>query len=63
MIEKKIIASNTIYTSISHTDKIMDNYFNLLDNIFRNIKKCEDQKESIYKLLKTKSALKGIRGK
>ena len=41
----------------------MDNYFNLLDNIFRNIKKCEDQKESIYKLLKTKSALKGIRGK
>ena len=61
MLKKKIIASNVIYTSITHTDKVMENYFDLLDNIFRNIKRCEDQKENIYKLLETNEALTGTR--
>ena len=61
MIKKKIMASNVVYTCISHTNKILDNYFDNLNNIFKMIKKCDDEKENIYNLLKTNEAITGIR--
>ena len=61
MIKKKIMASNVVYTCISHTNKILDNYFDNLNDIFKMIKKCEDEKENIYNLLKTNEAITGIR--
>ena len=61
MIKKKIMASNVVYTCISHTNKILDNYFDNLNDIFKMIKKCEDEQENIYNLLKTNEAITGIR--
>ena len=55
------MASNVVYTCISHTNKILDNYFDNLNDIFKMIKKCEDEKENIYNLLKTNEAITGIR--
>ena len=63
MVKKGILASNTIYTCISHGGKDLRNYFDILNDIFKSIKKCEDEKESILNLLDVNESLKGIRGK
>ncbi len=63
MVRKKILASNTVYTCISHGDNDLRNYYDILDNIFKNIKRCEDEKEKISNLLETDEGLIGIRGK
>ena len=63
MIKKKIIASNIVYTCINHTEKILDDYFDNLNNIFKMIKKCEDEKENIHNILETNEAITGIRNK
>ena len=34
MIQKNILASNVIYTSISHQKKLLDRYFDCLNDIF-----------------------------
>ena len=63
MIKKKIIASNIVYTCINHTEKVLDDYFDNLNNIFKMIKKCEDEKENIHNILETNEAITGIRNK
>ncbi len=63
MVKKRILASNTVYTCISHGNKDLRNYFDILNNIFKNIKKCEDEKETISNLLNVDEGLIGIRGK
>ncbi len=63
MVKKRILASNTVYTCISHGNKDLRNYFDILNNIFKNIKKCEDEKETISNLLDVNEGLIGIRGK
>lgn len=52
MLKKGILAASSIYVSICHDEKIMENYFNELDTIFNKIKKCEEGK-NIYDLLET----------
>ena len=37
--------------------------FEILDDIFKKIKKCENREENIYNLLDTKEAVTGLRGK
>ena len=61
MIKNRILASNVIYTSISHQPKKLELYFNILNDIFFKISKCENQTESINNLLKVPSAITGIR--
>jgi len=50
-IKKKFLCSNRIYLSIMHNDKILDRYFNILDDIFNNIAKTRLSPSS-YKIVK-----------
>jgi hypothetical protein len=61
MIKKNILASNAIYTSISHQTKKLDLYFDTLNDIFFKISKCENESENIYNLLEVPIAITGIR--
>ena len=63
MIKRNILASNVIYTSISHNKKILDKYFNILNDIFKKIKKCENDSENIYNLLEVEESITGLRNK
>ena len=42
MLAKGYLASNLIFSSLAHTPKIVDGYFEALDSIFATIKQCED---------------------
>lgn len=42
MLNNNFLASNTIYSSISHTDKILENYFEILERVFSIIGDCEN---------------------
>ena len=44
MLKNGFLASNSIYVSISHTEKLIDKYFSILDKIFQNISDCENGK-------------------
>ena len=61
MLKKNILASNAVYTCINHSDKILSNYFDKLNDIFKMINKCENQEENIHNLLETSEAITGIR--
>lgn len=61
MLKKKIMASNIVFCSIAHNENILNKYFDYLDKIFGMIKKCEDQKEDINRILETPVCLSGIR--
>ena len=50
MLKKGFLASNTIYVSTAHTDKILDSYFFELDKVFSFISECENGK-NIYDYL------------
>ena len=49
MLKNNILATNTIYVSISHTKKLLSKYFNVLESVFRLIKreKIENLKKKI----------------
>jgi glutamate-1-semialdehyde 2,1-aminomutase len=47
MLKKNILATNTVYLSIFHDDKILKKYFNVLENIFYNISRIENNIENI----------------
>ena len=51
MLKKGFLASNVVYVSTSHNEKILDSYFSALDEVFSLIKKCE-MGEDINKYLK-----------
>ncbi len=63
MLKKKILASNTIYCCISHKEKILEKYFDILNNIFYKISKIERDEKTIQNYLKTEVCLSGIRNK
>jgi glutamate-1-semialdehyde 2,1-aminomutase len=63
MLKKKFLASNVIYTSISHNEKFLRDYFDLLNDIFVNISKCENGTLNIKKLLETVPAINGMRSR
>ena len=60
MLHDNMLASNILYPSISHTDKLLDKYFIKLNEIFQIIKKCEDGSD-IRKYLKSKVSLKDFK--
>ena len=63
MLKKKILASNIIYCSIAHKEKILDRYFDILDNSFDKISKIENNKKNISDYLKSEVCISGMRNK
>ena len=61
MLKNKILASNTVYTCIYHDDKILNQYFECLDEIFKKIKDCENGNNNINDLLETNKIKLGFR--
>jgi glutamate-1-semialdehyde 2,1-aminomutase len=50
MLKKGYLASNSIYVSTEHTNEILDNYFDELNEIFLLIKECESGRD-VFSLL------------
>ena len=42
MLKNNILASSTIYTSLSHTEKIVNSYFEILKDVVKKIYLCEN---------------------
>ena len=57
MLLKNILATNAVYPCINHSDKIINTYSDILNDIFKIIKKCEDGHD-INKFLKSKDSMK-----
>lgn len=51
MLSKGYLAGNCVYTSVAHTDEIVDGYFNALEPIFGLIAECETGRD-VMSLLK-----------
>ena len=60
MLKKGFLASNAVYVSISHTDKIIRNYLNSIESIFKIIANCE-KNNSIDTMLETKISDVGMK--
>jgi len=60
MLKHNILATNTVYSSISHTDAIIKKYTNKLEDIFKIIKKCQDGHD-INKFIKSKIPYDGFK--
>jgi glutamate-1-semialdehyde aminotransferase len=63
MLKKKILASNAVYCSVAHKEKILNKYFDILDDIFFKISKVENHQKSIDEYLSSETCLSGIRNK
>ena len=50
MLKRGYIAGNSMYPCIYHTDVILDNYFQNLDEIFADIRDFEDGKDVMKSL-------------
>jgi len=48
MLKKNILASNIIYLSIYHDKKILNQYLDILNDLFKEINKFENDKEDIF---------------
>jgi len=57
MLLKNILATTAVYPCINHSDKIINTYSEILNDIFKIIKKCEDGHD-INKFLKSKDSMK-----
>ena len=62
-LKKNFLAANSIYLSISHDKKIMNSYFEILDNIFKKIKKTENKEINQKFLLNGPVCISGIRSR
>ncbi len=51
MLKRGFLADNRIYVSTEHNDKILDDYFFNLSEVFKLIKDCEEDKSNINDLL------------
>ena len=51
MLAKGFLAGNSVYVCTAHTPEVLDAYFAALDPVFALIKKCEDGREDVTKLL------------
>jgi hypothetical protein len=54
MLKKKYLASNQIFITIYHTKKIINEYINKLDPVFKKIKYFENNDIDSKKFLKDK---------
>ena len=63
MLKNNIFASNAVYCCILHDDKILNKYFNILNDIFLKISKVEAGKTNINDFLNSKVCISGLRTK
>jgi glutamate-1-semialdehyde aminotransferase/spore coat polysaccharide biosynthesis protein SpsF (cytidylyltransferase family) len=63
MLKKNILASNSVYCSIAHKEKILNKYFDILDDVLFKIYKIESGQKSIKEYLKSEICLSGMRNK
>ena len=63
MLKNNIFASNAVYCCILHDDKILNKYFNILNDIFLKINKVEAGKTNINDFLNSKVCISGLRTK
>ncbi len=63
MLKKKILASNLVFCSISHKNKVLKKYFDILEVIFSKISKVEKGQKNITEYLKSEIAMSGMRNK
>lgn len=63
MLKKNILASNSVYCSIAHKEKILNKYFDILDDVFFKIYMIESGQKSIKEYLKSEICLSGMRNK
>ena len=63
MLKKNILASNVVYTCISHNKNILDKYYNVLNDTFKKLKKFENEEEDIFKYLNSPESMIGLRDK
>ena len=63
MLKRNILASNVVYTCISHKRNILDKYYNVMNNVFKTIKKCENEEDNIFEHLESPESMIGLRGK
>ena len=61
MLKRKILASNAIYCSISHNKNLLENYFNILNDLFIKISKFEKNSEDFKKAIETRTCIGGMR--
>ena len=52
MLKKGFLASNSVYLSIYHNKKVLNNYLDNLNDIFYLLNKCEKNEKTISELLK-----------
>ena len=60
MLKRNILATNSVYLSVTHSDKILDRYLNELDKVFDLIGKHQKNKD-FHKLLNGPSAQLGFK--
>ena len=53
MLKKNILATTSIYVSMSHNKRILKKYFDNLNHLFKIIKECESGKDDIYRYLES----------
>ena len=63
MLKEKILASNSVYLSVAHNQKILTNYLQKLNTVFKKIKDCENENENFNNIFKNDLSIKGIRQK
>ena len=63
MLKRNILASNAVYTCISHKRNILDKYYNVMNNVFKTIKKCENEEDNIFEHLESPESMIGFRSK
>ncbi len=61
MLKNGLLATDTIYISVSHTGRLLKKYFHILDKLFKVIKDCESNKSNIHELLDTDLAVSNFR--
>ena len=61
MLNKGILASNTVYSSVAHNDNSTNIYFECLDEIFKIISDCENDFKKIDFLLKNEICHSGFK--
>lgn len=61
MLKKGFLASTNFYACIKHTDQIIDNYFNELDQVYKNIAKAEKGELDTSKMLSSEVCHSGFK--
>jgi glutamate-1-semialdehyde aminotransferase len=60
-LKKGFLGSTSFYASLVHTDKILNKYFEVLDEIFFEVSNCVLDKKTIKDLLKSPTAHSGFK--